>query len=438
MDRIDADVVIIGSGIGGLCAGALLSQAGRRTVILERMPVAGGRYTSVRYRGYTVPTASWMLLYGQDDPVYRTLEEVGAGEIEMRGAGLPMARYRINGKIYDWPEKGALKYLLSMASDDGEEVGRVMDAIARAMREPFQGGITFRDWLEGYTTNEAIHGIFQAQISTWCGMNAHELPAAEFIRALLSFRGKSEFRIPRNGLKDIIDALERSITARGGQILKMTTVTRIVVNGGKVTGVIAERNAPLEVRAGTVISNAGPKRTVALTGEEHFGRSYLEEVKFKMRPGAGMDYLFITEEPLLDFPGTLYTTDTGRKEGWSVPTLMWPEHAPGGRHLLHGFAVPGSTLAYDPAEEHEIFMRDLVEVFPDFARKGGRLLLRRHFCGEWPVTRAWQGYDMGQTTPVGNLYNVGDGVKPEGWIVGSGAAQSGREVARMIIEGKQN
>ncbi|MBT4512759.1 MAG: hypothetical protein HOC20_11190 [Chloroflexi bacterium] len=60
--------------------------------------------------------------------------------------------------------------------------------------------------------------------------------------------------------------------------------------------------------------------------------------------------------------------------------------------------------------------------------------MRRNFSGEWPCTRSWQGYDEEQGTPAKNLYNVGDGVKPQGWIVGSGVAESGWIVAKQIME----
>lgn len=434
MNRLRADAAIIGAGIGGLCCGALLARAGLKVLIVEKSPIPGGRYTSVEYKGFTIPTASWMLLYGRDDPVYRTLEEIGAPAIEMRGPGTPIARYRIHGRIYDWPEKGALRYLLGQAARNPTEAERVIEALSQAMadipREPF----SFRDWLLRYTRDEAVHGIFQAQIITWCGMNAHELPAGEFIRALLSFRGRDTFRIPRHGLRDIVDALVGVIRGAGGEILLGTRAERIEVEKRIARRIIAlRRDETIAIEAETVVSNIGPRKTVELAGKEHFPEEYLAQAA-RIRPAVGMDFLFVTDRPLLDFAGTLYTTDTLRKEGWSVPTLMWPEHAPAGKHLLHAFAVPESLDEYDPRREQEAILRDLHTVFPDFEAAGGRLLLRRHFAGEWPCTRARQGQDMNHRTPIENLFNVGDGAKPAGWIVGAGAAESGRLTAAAILE----
>ena len=54
----------------------------------------------------------------------------------------------------------------------------------------------------------------------------------------------------------------------------------------------------------------------------------------------------------------------------------------------------------------------------------------RNIDDEWPCYHTWPGYDLSPFTPVRGLYNVGDGVIPEGWVGGSGAAES----AKVVVE----
>jgi len=49
----DADVIVIGPGIGGAAVGALLAHAGRQVPLLEQYPFPGGRCTS--YERDTTP-----------------------------------------------------------------------------------------------------------------------------------------------------------------------------------------------------------------------------------------------------------------------------------------------------------------------------------------------------------------------------------------------
>ena len=49
-DRESWDAIVIGSGLGGLCAGAYLCAAGRRTLVLEAHYVAGGNSQVFRRR----------------------------------------------------------------------------------------------------------------------------------------------------------------------------------------------------------------------------------------------------------------------------------------------------------------------------------------------------------------------------------------------------
>ena len=53
------DVIILGAGAGGLCAGALLASTGKvRVLLLEQLPFVGGRFSSLVHKGYTLSTGA--------------------------------------------------------------------------------------------------------------------------------------------------------------------------------------------------------------------------------------------------------------------------------------------------------------------------------------------------------------------------------------------
>jgi NADPH-dependent 2,4-dienoyl-CoA reductase/sulfur reductase-like enzyme len=75
------NVLIIGSGMGGLCTGALLAHSGYKTLVLERLPIIGGRFSTRAYRGYKISTGGVYVQMG--GPVEGVFKEVGA-ELEVR------------------------------------------------------------------------------------------------------------------------------------------------------------------------------------------------------------------------------------------------------------------------------------------------------------------------------------------------------------------
>lgn len=130
----------------------------------------------------------------------------------------------------------------------------------------------------------------------------------------------------------------------------------------------------------------------------------------------------------------MIVTGTRRLSFLTCMTLVAPEHAPAGKHILIAYSVPGKGLGpFNWEKDIDLLLADVKEVVPGSDTEG-KLHLMSTFYGEWPVYRTWQGYDLPQRTSIENLYNVGDAVKLPGCPGLEGCA----ETARVIVEDLEN
>src|SRR4030042_965293 len=139
--------------------------------------------------------------------------------------------------------------------------------------------------------------------------------------------------IPRGGLRPAVDSLVKAIGDNKGEILLRAKSEKIIVRDGVAKGVEArDPDGEISIEAKVVVSDAGPKKTVELAGEQNFDKGYVQEVK-----------------------------------------NLKPEQA----------------TEYDPKKEYGIFLADLHETFPNFEKQGGEVLLSRHYKKDWPTLRAF-------------------------------------------------
>ncbi len=185
MTDFRVDVVVIGAGMGGLSAAALLALRGCTVLVLERLPRLGGRCSTVCYKGFACSTGVIGVEIG--GVVQEVFEEVGA-DFDFRPASSP--RYLVNGRLCVIPEKGGLNTLLSAAAESESEVARVSRAFSRAARsidalEP----ISLREWLSRHTDNPAVLNVFQTMVAATMMVNAHELPVSEYFGFITALSG---------------------------------------------------------------------------------------------------------------------------------------------------------------------------------------------------------------------------------------------------------
>jgi len=438
----DYDIVIIGSGLGGLTAASLLSCKGFNTLVVESRSRIGGRFSTFEYEGFKLPTGAILI---PDGWVVKLLEEMGIRTENLR----PITRvyYRIDGESYEIPSEigvpKALDIIDKLERKEAEEKKRStnpveLSKIMRGYYKKLRGInqeeiITVRDWLLQYTENEKVHDAFDTLCTGLMMAHSWELPVSKFFL----FQEMSKFYISPDGNLNIAQELAK-VVKKNGAVWTNSPARKIIVKEGKVTSVIVEKaGKEIEIRCKMVISNTGVKATVNLAGKENFDKEYLERVRIKLRPSPCLLVLVASDKPLCleGIHDGLEIIMGSRRIKTVIPiSNICPELVPSGQHLMYTSAKSESTLhPMDIKYEMQQVKSDIKEFFPDF-EKHGRILKMRA-CGiinEWPEGRTWLGYGMPLETPISNLFNVGDSCISPGLIGTPGSVESGYRVVDSV------
>jgi phytoene dehydrogenase-like protein len=427
MTRESCDVLVIGSGIGGLSAAALLVASGYKTIVVEKSPRIGGRYSTIDHKGFKITTGAIEIEMG--GVIQKVFDAVDA---KFEATVASTFKYRIDGRDYDMPAKGGMRAFISALAENEEETNRVMGGMKKALawQEPADN-ISLRQWVQQYTENERIARAFWALVSPTHFVNDDELPAGKFFAYLKAPKASAVGIAPRGPL-ELMESLRKGIEAKGGQVWTQSQITKIAVEDGKAVGAAVKRGSEsVDIAAKTVISNAGPRKTVELTGADNFDRWYLNLMNETLHPAPFIAVHAASDEPLVDCDSIVFVLGR-RLSCMNTPSIACPELAPKGKHLLMAGGTPLSSLPpYDVQADKEQIVKELKAEIPDFDKRA-ELLMVSYFRGDVPGYHSWPGLDMPQKTPILNLYNVGDGVKPAGWIGLPACAKSAEMVAEDI------
>jgi phytoene dehydrogenase-like protein len=446
MEQEKYDAVVIGSGVGGLCAAALLSHWGYKTLVVEKLSRVGGRFSTEEYEGVKLPTGAIAIHKGGS--MGETFDEVGAPlELVM----VSRLFYRLAGKDYEMPAKGSVSVMLDIVNklevDRVKLVGglakaaakeKIKEAMVRGVREPEKETLTVRDWLLQYTDNELTHDIFDTISSVLTGRHCYEQPASHLFAWFIKQGGAREVGVPPHGNLVEMEKLAKVVKSNNGDVWTNCEAMRIVVEGGRAKGVVVKKDGTeTEVASQVVISNVNPKMTVALAGEANFDEQYLRTLRLRVSP-APIDVAFVASDrplwPEDGSPAILMLTGTRRIR--SIVPLSNIAHglAPPGQHLLYATGRPVSTLVHlNEEEEVRQVSLDLKEQLPLFERHGRILRIdARDLDSEWVDGWCSVGFCVPNETPVKGLYLAGDGALPWGLIGSTGAAGSARQAAELI------
>ena len=283
----DWDVIVIGSGMGGMTTGAALSRLGHRVLLLEQAQTIGGLTHTFSRDGFTWDVGlHYCGLFGHDQFAGRTLDRLSGGAIEFHSVGtvydvlhfpdgydIPVARpadaYKMELKDR-FPEHAAEIDTYFEAIHSAEEAIRMV-SVERAMPEPFRRAHSWwnrqkiQRWC-GRTTSEVIEGIVSdprlaAVLSAQWGTYGGKPTEASFaMHGLIMGHYLEGARYPSGGASAIAAGLVPVIEAAGGSARPGTPVSAIIVEDGKAVGV---RTASGDTfRAPVIVSAIGAGETV--------------------------------------------------------------------------------------------------------------------------------------------------------------------------------
>jgi len=444
--EVKYDITVIGTGMGGLCAAALLAHRGYRTLVVEASSRLGGRCSTEDIEGFKLSTGAVAIHRGGVlEDIYR---EVGT-ELEL--VDMPHQFYRvgsIQGRNFKMPAKGAVEALLDIAGSLEVNRTRMLGGMVRevatekVMRFFGRGvrgrekadGLTFRDWLLRYTENELAHKTFDAMACNVTGYHTSEITAAEMFALFAGMRSYAALGVAPRGNEENMKVLAKIVRDSGGEVWLDTPAREIIVRNGRAAGISVMRDGRgREILSRAVISNTGPRTTVSLAGETNFDGEYLSLME-RVNP-VGMILVHVAS----DKPLCLEDGDLGgvlmvglRRLTSAFPLTNFSRGlAPDGKHLLYCVGSPPSYREpVDLEVELEQTKLDLKDRFPEYERSG-RILRFEVVFQELPQPGRTR---VPRWTPIDNLYNVGDGVQTLGSGGTSAAAESAREVVELVAK----
>jgi phytoene dehydrogenase-like protein len=517
------DALIVGGGHNGLACAAYLARAGRKVLVLERRErVGGAAFSDEVFPGFRFSVFSYVVSLLRPEiirelelsrhglqilPLESTLTPLENGDYLAQWSDHDQNRRELarhsprDAEAYD--EFGlllhrmarAVKPLLAMAPPDPASLdprelldmarlGRYFRGLAQKDLHALWKLLTMSsaDYLDEWFESEALKGTKSASgiIGTLLGPRS---PGTAYV-LLHHYMGELDgvFRawgFARGGNGSVSAAIAAAAQAHGAEIRTSCPVSKVLVKGGRATGVVLEGGE--ELHADCIVSGADPRRTfMGLVGEKHLPDEFAAAIKrYKFRGASAKVNLALGElprftclpqpgphlrgavsiSPSVDYLERAYDDakygEISRRPYMDIviPSMLDPTMAPPGKHVMSifvqyapyhlnggwndarreqlGDTVVDTLTQYAPNLKGAILHRQVVTP-ADIERIIG-LSEGNIFQGELSLQQmfflrpapAWARY----RTPIRGLYQCGAGTHPGGGVMGA----SGRNAALAIL-----
>ncbi len=386
MSNEETDVVVIGSGIGGLSCAALLARYGFDVTVCESHSIPGGAAHAFERQGFKFDSGpslySGLSYKPSSNPLRHVLDAIGE-ELECLtydtwGCCLPegdfdtsvgteqfcqvLSRLRGNDAVAEWHElqrvmdplkraaiaipPAALRFDLGAAITVGRfapsmiqhaaSIAKLTGPFSRIMDDVVKDPFT-RNWLN----------LLCFLLS---GLPADGTSAAEVAFMFADwYRPGVVLDYPVGGSGALVDALVRGLERNGGRLMLGAHVEQVLVEGNRAVGVRLPSGKTVRARR-AVVSNASVWDTLKLLPEKSIpkrlrARQATPECDSFMHLHLGIDAKGLRPDLMCHYivvkNWDLGVTAPQNVVVVSIPSLLDPSLAPSGKHVIHVY-TPGN------------------------------------------------------------------------------------------------
>ena len=312
------NIIIIGSGLGGLTAGAKLAKEGKKVLLVEQHIKPGGCATTFKRKNFVFEVG----LHEMDgldsrDMKTKIFRDLGVFN-KVTFLKVPEFYHFTNGKyaitIPHEPEE-AIKILCTYFPE--EEYGiniyfdQILNARQKAKESAGQKEKSLGEFLDSIISNEDLKLVLLGNLGYFhddpytISLNYYSVAQGSY------YSGGGNFI--KGGSQNLSNCLSDIITRNRGEVIFQHMVTEILTENNKATGIVykhkRDENAlPVKAYADKIIANTAIPNVAEILLPEEFGNNLKQEIS-NFEPGASLlTVYFGFKKPVKELGNKYYST----------------------------------------------------------------------------------------------------------------------------------
>src|ERR1043165_3034046 len=289
------DVVIIGSGLGGMVCGTILSKEGKRVCVIEKNEQVGGSLQTFRREGVTFDTGvHYIGGLAPGNNLWKIFNYLGIMDrletVRMDQTGFDVVMFKDDKEEYPYGMgyENFQRIMSAKFPDEKEaietycrDMKRICDSVPLYNLRPGEGyedmemfSLGAKDYFEQLTPNKKLQNVLAGTNLLYAGIGdktplyVHTLVVNSYI--------ESAYKIKHGG-DHIVKFMARIIKENDGEILRKHEVKKLVVENGVAKSVLLQNGETLE--ADLFISNLHPAKTLELADTDAIRPAYRNRIK---------------------------------------------------------------------------------------------------------------------------------------------------------------